>query len=71
MLELKRKAATWLEIKKEASDVQKQLSAIRKRLKVAEEDLHTELVDQQLEQVECEDGTIIQRRRNVNIRKTT
>ena len=66
--ELKRKARDWLETKQEVTDLQRQATAVRKRLKLQEQELVRHMCDEQVEEVEVE-GKLITRAKSVSMAK--
>ena len=66
--ELKRKARDWLETKQEVTDLQRQATAVRKRLKLQEQELVRSMCDEQVEEVEVE-GKLITRAKSVSMAK--
>ena len=68
MSELKRKAREWLETKQEVTSIQKEATAVRKRLKLQEQELVRQMCDDQVEEGEV-DGRLITRAKSVSMAK--
>lgn len=66
--ELKRKARDWLETKQEVMNLQREATAVRKRLKLQEQELVRSMCDEQVEEVEVE-GKLITRAKSVSMAK--
>jgi hypothetical protein len=65
---LKRNTREWLETKQEMTTLQKELSGMRKRLKLQEKEVVQLMCEEQVEEIEV-DGKLVHRAKSVNVAK--
>lgn len=66
---LKRNAREWLDTKQEMATLQKEMTGMRKRLKLQEKEVVQLMCDEQVEEIEI-DGKLVHRAKSVNVAKS-